>query len=146
VPALGLLEVLNGVCTLDQALISDPSGAKVLALTKSAYTPRDVLGSPAMQAARELRERFEVVLLDTAPLLAIADTRILAPHADAVVMLARWKKTPVKAITAGPRLLQGTRRLPGRPGLTQIDLKAQTRYGYGDANYYYKSYRKYYAD
>jgi exopolysaccharide transport family protein len=147
VPTLGLLEVLNGVCSLDQALISDPSGAKVLALTKSAYTPRDVLGSPAMlKLLAELRERFEVVLLDTAPLLAIADTRILAPHADAVVMLARWKKTPVKAITAAIGLLQGRGVFLAGLALTQVDLKAQTRYGYGDANYYYKSYRKYYAD
>ena len=30
--------------------------------------------------------------------------------------------------------------------LTPMDLKAQSRYGYGDAGYYYKSYRKYYAD
>jgi exopolysaccharide transport family protein len=147
VPTLGLLEVLNGVCTLDQALITDPSGAKVLALAKSAYTPRDVLGSPAMlKLLTELRERFEVVLLDTAPLLAIADTRILAPHADAVVMLARWKKTPVKAITAAINLLQGRGVFLAGLALTQVDLKAQTRYGYGDANYYYKSYRKYYAD
>lgn len=147
VPALGLLEVLNGVCTLDQALISDPSGAKVLALTKSAYTPRDVLGSPAMlKLLSELRQRFDVVLLDTAPLLAIADTRILAPHTDAVVMLARWKKTPVKAITSALALLQGRGVFLAGLALTQVDLKAQTRYGYGDANYYYKSYRKYYAD
>jgi len=147
VPTLGLLEVLNGVCTLDQALISDPSGAKVLALTKSAYTPRDVLGSPAMlKLLGDLRQRFDVVLLDTAPLLAIADTRILAPHTDAVVMLARWKKTPVKAITAALALLQGRGVFLAGLALTQVDLKAQTRYGYGDANYYYKSYRKYYAD
>ena len=33
---------------------------------------------------QDLRNRYEIVLLDTAPLLAIADTRILAPHADAV--------------------------------------------------------------
>jgi len=147
VPAMGLLEVLNGVCSLDQALITDQSGAKVLALTKSAYTPRDVLGSPAMlRLLAELRNRFDVVLLDTAPLLAIADTRILAPHADAVVMLARWKKTPVKAITAAIGLLQGRGVFVAGLALTQVDLKAQTRYGYGDANYYYKSYRKYYAD
>ncbi|MBU4433790.1 MAG: AAA family ATPase [Alphaproteobacteria bacterium] len=147
VPTKGLLEVLNGVCTLDEALITDPSGAKVLALTKSAYTPRDVLGSPAMlNLLAELRKRFDVVLLDTAPLLAIADTRILAPHTDAVVMLARWKKTPVKAITAALGLLQGRGVFVAGLALTQVDMKAQTRYGYGDANYYYKSYRKYYAD
>jgi Mrp family chromosome partitioning ATPase len=128
-------------------LIADPSGAKVLALTKSSYTPRDVLGSPAMiHLLAELRRRFDIVLLDTAPLLAIADTRILAPHVDAVVMLARWKKTPVKAITAAINLLQGRGVFVAGVALTQVDMKAQTRYGYGDANYYYKSYRKYYAD
>jgi len=146
-PAVGLIEVLNGQATIEQALINDPSGAKVLPLAKSATTPRDVLGSAAMaRLLQELRQRFDIVLLDTAPLLAIADTRILAPSADAVVMLARWKKTPVKAITSALSLLQGKGVFVAGVALTQVDLKAQGRYGYGDANYYYKSYRKYYAD
>jgi capsular exopolysaccharide synthesis family protein len=147
VPTQGLLEVLNGVCTLEQALVTDASGAKVLPLAKSAYTPRDVLGSAAMlRLLQELRQRFDVVLLDTAPLLAIADTRVLAPHADAVVMLARWKKTPIKAISSAVALLHGRGIFLAGVALTQVDLNAQSRYGYGDANYYYKSYRKYYAD
>lgn len=146
-PTVGLLEVLNGAATLDQALYTDESGAKVLPLMKSAYTPRDVFGSAAFQRLLgDLRQRFDVVLLDTAPLLAIADTRILAPHADAVVMLARWKRTPVKAITSALSLLQGRGVFLAGVALTQMDLKAQSRYGYGDASYYYKSYRSYYAD
>jgi exopolysaccharide transport family protein len=146
-PVVGLVEVLNNVATLDQALVIDQSGARVLPLAKSASTPRDVLGSAAMaRLLQELRSRFDVVLLDTAPLLAIADTRVLARSADAVVMLARWKKTPVKAITSALALLQGQGVFVAGVALTQVDLKAQGRYGYGDANYYYKSYRKYYAD
>jgi succinoglycan biosynthesis transport protein ExoP len=146
-PEVGLLEVLNGVATLDQALLTDQSGAKVLPLAEATYTPRDVLGSAAMQRLlTELRARFDIVLLDTAPLLAVADTRVLAASADAVVMLARWKKTPVKAITTALSLLQGRGIFVAGVALTQVDLKAQTRYGYGDANYYYKSYRKYYAE
>jgi Mrp family chromosome partitioning ATPase len=65
---------------------------------------------------------------------------------DAVVMLARWKKTPIKAILAALSLLKGRGIFVAGVALTQVDMKAQTRYGYGDANYYYKSYRKYYAD
>lgn len=144
---VGLLEVLNGVSTLDQALINDESGCQILPLAKSSYTPRDVLGSSAMhRLLQELRNRYEIVLLDTAPLLAIADTRILAPHADAVVMLVRWKKTPVKAVQSALALLQGTRAFIAGVALTQMDLKAQSRYGYGDSYYYYANYRKYYAD
>ena len=145
--SIGLLEVLNGVATLDQAVIMDESGAHILPLAKSAYTPRDVLGSSAMhKLLQDLRDRYEIVLLDTAPLLAIADTRILAPHADAVVMLVRWKKTPVKAVQSALALLQGTRAFIAGVALTQMDLKAQSRYGYGDSYYYYANYRKYYAD
>lgn len=145
--SIGLLEVLNGVATLDQAVITDESGAHILPLAKSAYTPRDVLGSSAMhKLLQDLRDRYEIVLLDTAPLLAIADTRILAPHADAVVMLVRWKKTPVKAVQSALALLQGTRAFIAGVALTQMDLKAQSRYGYGDSYYYYANYRKYYAD
>lgn len=144
---VGLLEVLNGVATLDQAVINDESGAHILPLAKSAYTPRDVLGSSAMhRLLGELRGRYEIVLLDTAPLLAIADTRILVPHTDAVVMLVRWKKTPVKAVQSALALLQGTRAFIAGVALTQMDLKAQSRYGYGDSYYYYANYRKYYAD
>jgi len=144
---VGLLEVLNGVATLEQALINDESGAQILPLAKSAYTPRDVLGSAAMhRLLQDLRNRYEIVLLDTAPLLAIADTRILAPHTDAVVMLVRWKKTPVKAVQSALALLQGTRAFIAGVALTQMDLKAQSRYGYGDSYYYYANYRKYYAD
>jgi len=29
--------------------------------------------------------------------------------------------------------------------LTQVDVREQAKYGYGDAGYYYRSYRKYYA-
>jgi succinoglycan biosynthesis transport protein ExoP len=145
--SVGLLEVLNGVSTLEQAVVDDESGAHILPLAKSAYTPRDVLGSSAMhRLLQELRSRYEIVLLDTAPLLAIADTRILAPHADAVVMLVRWKKTPVKAVQSALGLLQGTRAFIAGVALTQMDLKAQSRYGYGDSYYYYANYRKYYAD
>jgi succinoglycan biosynthesis transport protein ExoP len=61
-------------------------------------------------------------------------------------MLARWKKTPIKAITSALLAAAGAWAFLAGVALTQMDLKAQSRYGYGDANYYYKSYRKYYAD
>lgn len=144
---VGLLEVLNGVSSLDHALIQDVSGCHILPLAKSAHTPRDVLGSTAMQRLlQELRNRYDIVLLDTAPLLAIADTRVLAPHTDAVVMLVRWKKTPVKAVLSALNILANSRAFIAGVALTQMDLKAQSRYGYGDSYYYYANYRKYYAD
>lgn len=146
-PKVGLLEVLNGVATLDQALVRDEaSGAMILPLARSAHTAKDVFGTAAMRRLMEqLRARFDLVVLDTAPILPVADTRVLAPLSDVVVVLARWRKTPRKAVEATLRLLGTTDCFVAGVALTQVNLREQARYGYGDPGYYYKSYRKYYG-
>jgi len=143
---VGLLEVLNGTATLEQALVHDHlSGAMILPLAKGAYTPKDVFGSAAMHnLLKTLRNEFDVVLIDSAPVLPIADTRVLASLADVVVVLARWRKTPLKAIESTLRLLSPSAYVSG-VALTQVDMKSQARYGYGDPGYYYRSYQKYYG-
>jgi len=93
----------------------------------------------------ELRSRYDLVILDTAPVLPVADTRILAPKADVVVFLARWRKTPQDAIEAAFRMLGGTGAHIAGVALTQVDMKQQSKYGYGDSGYYYTEYKKYYA-
>nr|WP_310539431.1 polysaccharide biosynthesis tyrosine autokinase [Phenylobacterium sp.] len=146
-PEIGLLEVLNGEATLEQAITLDAtSGAYILPLSKSNFTPKDVFGSVAMdKLLAELRQRYDLVILDTAPVLPVADTRVLAPKADVVVFLARWRKTPQHAIEAAFRLLSGTGAHVGGVALTQMDMKQQTKYGYGDPGYYYAEYKKYYV-
>ncbi len=146
-PAVGLVEVLNGSVTLDQALIHDaPSGAWVLPLASGGFTPKDVFGSAAMDSLlAEVRQRFDLVILDTAPTLAVSDTRILTAKADVTVFLARWRKTPEKAIVAALKTLDQAGAHVSGVALTQVDMVAQAKYGYGDAGYYYSSYKKYYA-
>jgi exopolysaccharide transport family protein len=146
-PTVGLLEVLAGTATLDEALIKDEaSGAFFLPLSKSSYTPKDVFASAAMdRLLEELRRRFEVTLLDTAPILPVADTRVLAPKADVTVFLARWRATPRKATENALRQLEGVGAYIAGVSLTQMDMKEQARSGYGDAGYYYRSYHQYYS-
>lgn len=146
-PETGLLEVLNRTATLEQALILDPaSGAHVLPLAKNSFTPKDVFGSKAMdQLLEALRASFDLVILDTAPVLAVSDTRVLAARADTTVLLARWRKTPEKAIANALKLLGQSGAHISGVALTQVDMNAQARYGYGDAGYYYSEYKKYYA-
>src|SRR6185437_8805212 len=102
------------------------------------FTPKDVFGTIAMdRLLADLRARYDLVILDTAPVLPIADTRVLAPKADTVIFLARWRKTPQHAIEAAFRLFAGTRAHIGGVALTQMDMKQQAKYGYGDPGYYY---------
>jgi exopolysaccharide transport family protein len=146
-PPTGLIEVLQGTAALDDVLIREAgSGAWFLPLAKSAYTPKDLFGSAAMdRLIGELRQRFDYVLLDTAPVIPVSDTRILAPKADVVVFLAQWRKTPRKAIEAAFALLTSVGADIAGIALTLVDVREQGKYGYGDAGYYYRSYRKYYT-
>ncbi len=145
-PAIGLLEVLAGTAALDEALIrDDASGAWFLPLAKGDYTPKDVFASTAMdRLLSDLKSRFDVILLDTAPVLPVADTRVLAPKADVTVFLAQWRKTPRKAVENAIRQLESVGAFVAGVGLTQVDMKEQARSGYGDAGYYYRAYRQYY--
>lgn len=146
-PKVGLLEVLSGEVGLQDAIqVDSTTGAHFLPLTKSAFTPKDVFGAAAMdRLLQDLRSRYDLVVLDTAPVLPVADTRVLAPKADVVVFLARWRKTPQQAIESAFRLLNGTGAHLGGVALTQMDMKEQGRYGYGDPGYYYAEYKKYYV-
>jgi succinoglycan biosynthesis transport protein ExoP len=146
-PAVGLMEVLAGKATLDQALVLDSaSGAWFLPLARSSFTPKDLFGGQAMEnLLTELKSRFEFVLLDTAPVLPVADTRSLAPKADVVVFLTQWRRTPRRAVQAAFELLRSVGADIAGVALTQVDVREQAKYGYGDAGYYYRSYRKYYV-
>jgi Mrp family chromosome partitioning ATPase len=146
-PTVGLMEVLAGKATLDQALVMDSaSGAWFLPLARSSFTPKDLFGGAAMSnLLAELKARFEFVLLDTAPVLPVADTRSLAPQADVVVFLTQWRRTPRRAVQAAFELLRSVGADISGVALTQVDVREQARYGYGDAGYYYRAYRKYYV-
>jgi succinoglycan biosynthesis transport protein ExoP len=143
----GLVEVLRGEATLEEALLVDEaSGAFLLPQPRNPGDVGDLLIGPAMDALLvELGRQFGQVIFDTAPVLPVADTRILAGKVDAVVFVARWRKTADHAVNAALRLLPP--RVVNVVGvvLTQVDMRQQGRFGYGDASFYYREYKGYYA-
>lgn len=146
-PSVGLLEVLSGSATLDEAIVRDPeTAAFVLPLTDSSFSPRDVFGSPAMlEVLQGLKTRFDLVIIDTAPVLALADTTVLCTQMDAVLFLTRWRKTSRSAVRAALRSLEAPNIPLAGLVLTQVDVRVQARHGEGAARYY-KEYAKYYAE
>ena len=147
-PTVGLLEALSGKVPLDRCLMRDDlTSAVFLPIAKGDPVVKDLFGSAAMDELIEaLRQRFRYVLLDTAPVLAIADTRILAPKSDGVLYLTRWRHTHRNAVLNGLRLLQSVGARVTGVALTQVNVREQARSGYGDAGYYYGSYKSYYTN
>jgi capsular exopolysaccharide synthesis family protein len=99
---VGILQVLAGEAPWRSAIVNDPnSDAHVLPVASSGFTPRDVFGSDAMgKLVRDLRAYYDLVILDCAPVLAVAETRILVGLADTTVLIARAGRTPIGAMRA----------------------------------------------
>jgi capsular exopolysaccharide synthesis family protein len=72
--------------------------------------PPELLGSDRMFGALEtLKEGFDVVLVDTPPVLSYTDAVVLSQMVDQVIQLARGGETPKRALELGCRQLDGVR-------------------------------------
>jgi Mrp family chromosome partitioning ATPase len=106
----GLVEALVGTRSLEEILATDPrSGARFVPAGKPAPNPCDLLGSPQMKRfLARLAEDHDFVILDSPPVLAVSDARVLARAVDRIVFLARWAGTRRERVIASWR--QGRRR------------------------------------
>jgi capsular exopolysaccharide synthesis family protein len=147
-PAVGLLEVLEGSARLDDVIRKDEAtGAHLLPLAPGLDAPKNLFGDERFASLlSELRSRYDLVVLDTAPVLPIVDTRVLAPLVDSMVLVARWRHTPVRAIESALKQLSAAGCHLSGLALTQVDVTAQASTGYGDAGYYYDRFKKYYVE
>ena len=74
--------------------------------------PAELLGSTAMRRLLDqLRTRFDRVLLDTPPVLPLADVAVLAPLVDGTLMVVRAGVTPKPAIENALRAFDSSRLL-----------------------------------
>lgn len=143
----GLTDVLNGKALLSQAIVhDDDSGVYFLGQKPDEETPFDLMGSEAMSdLLTELRGQFQFVVLDTAPVLPVAESRMLAALADIVIFLVQWKETPAKAAEIGLHQLDAVGANVAGVVLSRVDVVEQARTGFGDAGLYFKRYKEYYA-
>ena len=95
----GLIDVLEGTVELKEALSRDtPSGAWVLSTKEGGPTANGLVSSEAMMnLIRQASASYDLVVLDAAPALALAEAATLASFADMTLMIARWRTTPVQA-------------------------------------------------
>lgn len=144
----GLGDYLVGDCELEDIVGHDEAtGLDFIGAGTGAVRPVEHLASPRMQKLlQEMAKRYQMVLIDTPPVLAVSDALPLLREVDATVFLVRWEKTKRDIAKAGLKLvLESGANLAGVV-LSNVDVRKHSQYDYADSGYYYhKSYRKYYA-
>jgi len=147
-PENGLLEVLRGKAQLDDTLLPDATpGLDLLPLAQVTFTPRDVFGSDAARSLLEvLRSRYDCVILDAPPLMAVADARRLATMADMTVLIARWRSTSRVTVRAALQRLTHDGANVAGVVLTMVNPNDRSALTQADSLYYYGAYRSYYSE
>jgi Mrp family chromosome partitioning ATPase len=132
---------------MEQVLVHEEStGLSFLPLASTGFGPKDAFGGESMdRLLKELATKFDLIIMDAPPVLAVSEARVLALKSDAVVFLLRWRKTPLNAARAALKLLGAAGGKVIGVGFTQVDMRQQVKQGYGDPGYYYEHYKNYYS-
>ncbi|MBD3664976.1 polysaccharide biosynthesis tyrosine autokinase [Sulfitobacter sp. TSTF-M16] len=131
-PGGGILSVLSGAQTLQQAVHRSPDfGADILAGGNDCHSAADHFASePFEDLIAEARATYDAVIIDTPPVLAVPDARIIAEQSDAIIFTVRWDSTGKQQIEEAIRLFRhSNQRITGMV-LNQINPKGMKRYGY----------------
>jgi capsular exopolysaccharide synthesis family protein len=137
----GLTEVIVGEAMLADAIHeTEVPNLSILASGRFPPNPAELLGSSRMQEIlRDAKAKFDVVLLDSPPLLAVTDAAVLATMVDGVVLVIRTQRTKRDAVRRAIGHIRSVRgRLLGAV-LNDVDMRSGAYYGsYG--HYYYSYY------
>jgi Mrp family chromosome partitioning ATPase len=133
----GLVELLYGSAPLSSCLYRDPlSNAMILPIAEGNMGERDIFFSHDLgRAFEKLRKEFDIVLVDTAPLLPLAEPRLVASHTDSIVMVTRWHKTSRSALQEAARLVRTLDVPVAGIALTCADMKLLDSFGYSARSY-----------
>jgi succinoglycan biosynthesis transport protein ExoP len=141
----GLAEVLSGKARLDEVVQHDPrSRVDILMAGRRSPSPMDLLRSQAMaDFVRQMRQTYDLVIIDTPPFAPLADAQIVAKLVDKVVLAVRWGQTPVPVLRNVMNLMLRLNVPIAGTVLTQVDMQRYATYGYGEYGYYYHRYGAY---
>jgi Mrp family chromosome partitioning ATPase len=109
-------------------------------------SPTQLLRSEAMlDLLQKLAAEHDWVLIDSAPVMAVSDARVLARGVDGVAFVTRWGGTRrTTAMAALRQLADAEARIAGI-ALTMVDVRRNSKYEYGDSVYYSGRLRRYYS-
>lgn len=139
----GLSDVLSNQCTLETAI--HKTGVENLDFISRGQIPPNpselLMHRNLTQLLSQVSARYDLVILDTPPLLAVTDAAIVGRQSGTNLIVTRYGLNPAKEI-------EHTLRRFAQNGITLrgaifngVEKKASARYGYGNYGYYQYEYQ-----
>lgn len=130
-----LAQLLRGTITADEAIHFNPAwGFAVMAAGSAGGSPMNVIGNGNWEATlRNLERMYDLVIIDSPPVLIGGDTWILARAPKKTIVLSRWGSTPQATLElAIDQLVTAQAKIAGIV-LTMVASREHATYGYGDS-------------
>ncbi len=137
---VGLSELLNGdVSAADAVQSTEVAGLDFISRGKVPPNPSELLMRPTLKACLDkFSEDYDLVILDTPPILAVTDPTIVGKLAGVSLMVSRFAQNPLKEVDyATKRFAQNGIEIKGVI-FNGVEKRA-VGYDYGYYNYEYKT-------
>lgn len=106
-------------------------------------TPSDASGVLNSYRMRELldevRRRFDIVLIDSPPVLGVSDASLIVSKADATIMVVQPRKLPMKALVREKMVIENAGGHLMGVVMNNVDISGDTQYQYYTTYYSYYS-------
>src|SRR6202142_3143078 len=139
-PRSGLSNVLTGTATAEQTITISPILPSLFIMPAGTPPPNpaELLASSNMRdLLAELRGKYDHIVIDTPPTLSVTDAVVLAPRADATILVIRSGQTTKQALPRARDILMQVNAHVAGVLLNAVDLTSPDYY------YYYEYQGKY---
>lgn len=150
----GLSELLRGKAEFADVLHGDPFGGPsggrgggmhfIPAGKISGDAFGMFMGPEIARMLADARRDYALIVLDSPPVQAITEARVLAAIADATVLCVRWRGTPRAVVSYALEMLDDAHARVAGIVLTRVDPGAHVRSGYADAEVYHHRHKAYF--
>jgi len=138
---LGLSEYLSGVASIDE-IIKSTSSENLDLITRGSIpsNPSEILMSENLNnCLNELSSKYDLVLIDTPPILAVTDPAIIGRYSGTSIMIARYGSCSIKQINNAVERFDNNGVVINGFVFNAVERKASNYYyDYGYYNYEYK--------
>ena len=138
----GLSELLMRSCAMKNAVMpSHIDGLSILTAGGRAPNPSELLTYENLaRVMSEALSKYDRIVVDSAPLLAVSDTLLVAPHIDLCTLVVRAFGTPRKMVARAIKSLEETKTHPAGLILNFLPSGRGGYYAYYYSGKYYGSY------
>ncbi len=137
---IGLTNYLTTEIPLTDVIL--PTSVENLSLLPSGVLPSDAVGILNSQRMSdliaELKTRYDIVFLDSPPMLGVSDASVLASEVDQTIIVVQHRRFPRAMLTRVKQAILGVGGSVLGVVLNNVDLKHDQNY------YYYTNYYDYY--